>query len=63
MINELKSKNIKSTERILNALDLPPHSKATVIGWREYLKIMTVLKYFTASKQLFLDFWMGFFNP
>ena len=24
---------------------------------------MTVIKYFTAPKNLFLDFWMSFFNP
>ena len=27
LVNELKTKNMKSAERILNALDLPPHSK------------------------------------
>ena len=50
LITELKNTNEPSAKRILAAMDLPPESKTTVIGWRDYLKLMTVVKYFTAPK-------------
>lgn len=54
---ELKEKHPRVTEMILDALGMPVTNKNIRVTWKSYLKIQTLLRYFTATKDQFLDFW------
>lgn len=42
----------------MDALELPLNNKSSVVDWEAFLKLKTVLKYFTATKDQYLEFWM-----
>lgn len=54
----LKEKHLQIKQRIMNALG---HKKT--IDWDGYLKMHAILKYYSASRDEFIDFWIKFFNP
>lgn len=60
---ELKLRQPATAKRVLSALDLQADMESTVVSWRDFLRLSTILKYYTASKKEYLDFWMKFFNP
>ena len=34
-----------------------------MVTWHGFLLIQTILRYFTATKEQFVDFWMKYLNP
>ena len=55
---ELKDKHRVVSEKILDALGLPIANRNTIVDWKSFLRLQTILRYFTATKDQFLDFWM-----
>jgi len=47
----------------MDALGLSISNKSSIVDWNAFLKLKTVLKYFTATKDQMLEFWMKFLNP
>lgn len=42
----------------MDALGLSVSNKSSIVDWNAFLKLKTVLKYFTATKDQMLEFWM-----
>lgn len=55
---ELKEKHQTVAERVLDALELPVSNKTTVVDWTDFLRLQTILRYYTATREQYLDFWM-----
>ena len=55
---ELKEKHQSVSERIMDALGLPISNLSSIVDWKNFLKIQTILRYYTATREQYLDFWM-----
>lgn len=60
---EIKEKHPMVSEAILDALDLKMKIKSTVVGWKDFLRVQTHLRYYSATKEQYLYFWMRVLNP
>ena len=60
---ELKEKHPEVSRKILVSIGIPLSGKNPVIDWNTYLKIMSIIRYHTITKEQSLDFWGRFLNP
>ena len=38
------------------------NTRASVVNWDLYLKIVSILQFYTASREVYVDFWLKYFN-
>ena len=38
------------------------NTRASVVNWDLYLKILSILQFYTASREIYVDFWLKYFN-
>ena len=38
------------------------NTRASVVNWDLYLKIVSILQFYTASREIYVDFWLKYFN-
>ena len=60
---ELKEKHPEVSHNILISIGIPLLGKNPFIDWNSYLKIMSIIRYHTITKEQSLDFWLKFLNP
>lgn len=55
---DLQKQNRASAERVLAALDLPVANENYIVNSKDFIKIQIFLRYFTAMKKQYIDFWI-----
>lgn len=60
---ELKELHTEVSDQFLNAVGVNIKGFAPKVDWLTYLKTQCLLKYFTATREMYTDFWIKFMNP
>lgn len=60
---DIKEMHPDVSKLMLKAIGLQVYNPKTKVNWNMFLKIQSILRYYTATKDVYFDFWMRFFNP